>query len=161
MSVVEVADPAKGKAVVLYDGLCPFCQRAVRLLKRLDWLRQTHCQDCRDTAHLPPCAEPLEPKKLLEQMHVVTPDRKHALAGYRAVRWMAWRMPLTLPIAPLLYVPGVPWLGNKLYLWVAKNRYDLVPCDDGGCRLPLRGQKSEVRGQRSEDREQTSENTVG
>jgi predicted DCC family thiol-disulfide oxidoreductase YuxK len=144
------ADPAKGKAVVLYDGLCPLCQRGVRLLKQLDWFKQMHCQDCRDAARLPPCAEPLEPKKLLEQMHLVTPDRRHALAGYKALRWMAWRMPLTLPLAPLLYIPGVPWLGNKLYLWVAKNRFDLVPCKDGVCQLPLRGQGSGVRDQESE-----------
>ena len=132
------ADPARGKAVVLYDGTCPLCQRGVRILKSLDWLKRLHYHDCRDTAHLPPCAEPLEPKKLLEQMHVVTPDRKRAPAGFRAFRWMAWRLPLTIPIAPLLYLPGARWLGNKLYLWVAKHRYDLVPCDDGGCRVNLK-----------------------
>ena len=47
---------------------------------------------------------------------------------------------------------GVPWLGNKLYLWVAKNRFDLVPCDDGGCRVPLRGKKTEKRGQNTKYR---------
>jgi hypothetical protein len=51
---------------------------------------------------------------------------------------MAWRMPLTLPIAPLLYVPGVPWLGNKAYLWLARRRYDLVSCSKGGCRVNLK-----------------------
>jgi predicted DCC family thiol-disulfide oxidoreductase YuxK len=152
----EVADPRKGKAVVLYDGLCPLCQRGARILKQLDWFKRLHYQDCRDTAAWPPSAEPLTLKRLLEEMHVVTPDRKHAPAGYKAFRWMAWRLPLTLPIAPLLYLPGVPWIGNKIYLWVAKNRYDLVPCDDGGCRLPLR-KRTEDREQRTEDREQKSE----
>ena len=71
----EVIDPAKGKAVVLYDGMCPFCQRAVRLLKRFDWFKRLHYQDCRDTAHWPPSAVPLDLKKLLAEMHVVTPDR--------------------------------------------------------------------------------------
>lgn len=131
------ADPARGKGIVLYDGMCPLCQRGVRILKRLDWLKRLHFQDCRDTAHLPPCAEPLEPKKLLEQMHLVTPDRTRAPAGFRAFRWMAWRLPLALPIAPLMYVPGVPWLGNKAYLWLAKKRYDLVPCKDGVCQVQL------------------------
>ena len=32
--------------------------------------------------------------------------------------------------------PGVPWVGNKVYLWVAKNRFKLVPCKDGVCSLP-------------------------
>ena len=134
----EVADPAKGKAIVLYDGMCPLCQRGVRIVKKLDWLKRLHYQDCRDTDHWPPSAVPLTLKALLAEMHVVTPDRKHAPAGYKAARWMAWRLPLLLPLAPLMYIPGVPWLGNKAYLWLAKNRYNLVPCDDGGCQVNVK-----------------------
>jgi predicted DCC family thiol-disulfide oxidoreductase YuxK len=142
MATVEAAepkaDPARGKGVVLYDGLCPLCRRSVRVLKRLDWLHRLHPQDCRDAAKLPASAVTLDPARMLEQMHVVTPDRKRAYAGFAAFRWMAWRIPLTMPLAPLLYVPGVPWIGRKVYLWVAKNRYDLVPCKDGVCELPKR-----------------------
>lgn len=127
---------ATARAIVLHDGLCRFCQRGVRILKRLDWLRRLRFQDCRDVANLPPSAEPLDPRRLLEEMHVVTPDRKHALHGYRAVRWLAWRLPLGWPVAPLLYFPGVPWLGSKVYLWVARNRFKIVPCKDGICTVP-------------------------
>jgi predicted DCC family thiol-disulfide oxidoreductase YuxK len=134
----KAADPAEGKAVVLYDGMCPLCLRSVPFLVKLDWLNRLHTQDCRDTPHLPRCEVPLEPKRLLEEMHVVTPDRKHAYAGFAAFRWMAWRLPAVCWLAPLLYLPGVPWLGRKVYLWVAKNRYNLVPCKDGVCQLPRR-----------------------
>ena len=130
------ARPARPKAIVLYDGLCRFCQRGVRILKRLDWRGRLSYQDCRDTANLPPCAEPLELPRMLEEMHVVTPDRRHALHGYRAVRWLLWRLPLGWPVTPLLYIPGVPWLGNKVYRWIARHRYELVPCKDGVCTLP-------------------------
>lgn len=136
--LAETKDPAPGKTVVLYDGMCPLCQRSVRSLKRLDWRKRLHFQDCRDTANWPPSAVPLTLKRLLEEMHIVTPDRKHALAGYKAFRWMAWRVPVLLPFAPFLYVPGVPWIGNKIYLWIARNRYNLVPCDDGGCQVNLK-----------------------
>ena len=102
--------PADGKGIVLYDGACPLCQRSVRILKRLDWLKKLHFQDARDTRNLPPTEVPLVPKRLLEEMHVLTPDRKRIHAGYGAFRWMAWRLPLTLPLAPLLYIPGVPWM---------------------------------------------------
>jgi predicted DCC family thiol-disulfide oxidoreductase YuxK len=129
------APPGTGKAVVLYDGGCPLCRRSVRLLKRLDWLKRLHYQDCRDIANLPPSAVPLDPKRLLEEMHLVTPDRKRVLTGFAAFRWIAWRLPLAWPVAPLLYLPGVPWLGRRLYLWVARNRYDLVPCKDGACEV--------------------------
>ena len=145
MGVANVPDAAEGKAVVLYDGECPLCRRGVRILAKLDWLKRFHCQNCRDTANLPPCAEPRVPEKLIEQMHVVTPDRRHPYVGYKALRWMAWRLPLTVLIAPLLYVPGMLWLGNRAYLWVAKNRFDLVPCDHTGtCRVPPRNQKMQA-----------------
>jgi predicted DCC family thiol-disulfide oxidoreductase YuxK len=134
---VPRVDPAPGKAVVLYDGDCPFCRKSVSILKRLDWLNRLHLQNARDTDRLPPSREPLVLQKLLDEMHVVTPDRNRAYAGFRAFRWMAWRLPAVLFFAPFLYLPGVLWAGNRVYRWVAKHRYSLVPCDDGGCRVPL------------------------
>lgn len=141
------ADRAEGKGVVLYDGLCPLCRAGVRLLKRLDWLGRLHYRDCRDPANLPPSAVPLDPQKLLEEMHLVTPDRERVYVGFAAFRWMAWRLPPTLPFAWLLYVPGIPWLGRRAYRWVAKNRFDLVPCEDGACRVPRGGKGAGDRGQ--------------
>ena len=40
-----------GKAVVLFDGDCAFCQRSVRILKGLDWFHRLAFQNARDTAH--------------------------------------------------------------------------------------------------------------
>ncbi|HEV3383881.1 MAG TPA: DUF393 domain-containing protein [Gemmata sp.] len=131
----QAIDLAAGKAIVLYDGNCPLCQRSVRLLKRLDWLKRFHYRNCRETEKLPPCEVPLIPSRLLEEMHLVTPNRKRSYAGFAAFRWMAWRMPLTCGIAPLLYLPGARWCGNKVYKWVARNRYNLVPCKDGVCTI--------------------------
>jgi predicted DCC family thiol-disulfide oxidoreductase YuxK len=125
-----------GRAVVLFDGQCEFCRRSVRLLKRLDWLHQLHFEDCRDPTHLPPTPSPLDPTRLLEAMHLVTPDRRRVFVGFEAVRWLAWRLPAVMPFTGLLYLPGVPRLGHRLYTWVAKNRYGLVPCAGGVCRVP-------------------------
>jgi predicted DCC family thiol-disulfide oxidoreductase YuxK len=135
---IGAKNPSTEKGIILYDGGCPLCQRSIRLLKRFDWLRKLRPQDCRDIANLPRCEVPLDPKRLLEEMHVVTPDRKRAYAGFAAFRWMSWRLPPTWCVAPFLYLPGARWLGNKLYLWIARNRYNLVPCRDGVCTLPRR-----------------------
>jgi predicted DCC family thiol-disulfide oxidoreductase YuxK len=141
MGTAPTADETDPKAVVLYDGMCPFCRRGVRILARLDWLGRLRYQDARDTARRPACEVPLDPKRLLEEMHVVTPDRKRAYAGYRAFRWMAWRLPPLWPLAPLMYVPGMLWLGNRAYLWVARHRFDLVPCEGGVCQLHRPGER--------------------
>ncbi len=132
------ADPFPGQAVVLYDGDCPFCRKSVGILKKLDWLGRLAYQSAREPDRLPPSAVPLDPQRLIEEMHVLTPDRQRAYAGYRAFRWIAWRLPATWLVAPFLDLPGVPWLGNKVYRWVAKNRFQIVPCDEGGCPVPPR-----------------------
>lgn len=124
--------------VVLYDGDCAFCQRSVRILKSLDWLGRLAFQSARDTDKLPETTVPLDHQKLIEEMHVVTPGRDRAYAGFSAFRWMAWRLPLTALIAPLLYIPGVLWVGNRVYRFIARNRFKLVPCADGGCAVKLK-----------------------
>ena len=126
------------RAAVLYDGQCAFCRKSVGLLKRLDWLGLLRYQDARDAAHLPPSATPLDTDRLLEEMHVLTPDGRGLYHGFAALRWLAWRLPLLWPFAPLMYLPGVPALGQRLYLWVARNRFRLVPCHGGVCKLETR-----------------------
>lgn len=141
ISSSPATDPAAGRAIVLYDGKCPLCRRSVRILKRLDWLKKLHCQDCRDVQRWPRCDVKLDLERLLEEMHLVTPDRSRAYAGFAAFRWMAWRLPLTWCAAPLLYLPGAHWLGNRAYLWVARHRYNLIPCREGVCTVPHRDVK--------------------
>ena len=76
------------------------------------------------------------PARMIQEMHVLTPDRTTAYSGFRAVRWIAGRVPLLWPLYPLLFIPGMARLGQRLYLWIAKNRFHLLPCRDGVCTIP-------------------------
>ena len=136
--------PDADTAVVLYDGHCPLCLKSVAILKRLDWRRRLDYRDARDVEHLPASAVPLDAQRLLTEMHLLTPDRQRAYAGFAAFRWMASRLPLFWAVWPLLFLPGVPWLGRRIYRWVAKNRYNLVACHDGACALPARPSERSV-----------------
>jgi hypothetical protein len=78
---------------------------------------------------------PLEPNRLLEEMHLLTPDGRGILHGFGAFRWMAWRLPPLWPLLPFLYLPGMTSVGQRAYLWVARNRFRLVPCHGGVCSL--------------------------
>ncbi|MCZ2343831.1 MAG: DUF393 domain-containing protein [Bacteroidales bacterium] len=129
------SDPAPGHGVVIYDGECALCQKSIAILRRLDWRNRLAYHNAREFETLPPATVALEPSRLLEEMHVLTPDRARAPSGFRAIRWIAWRLPLLWPIAPLLYCPGVLWFGQKLYLRIARNRFDLVPCAHGACAV--------------------------
>jgi predicted DCC family thiol-disulfide oxidoreductase YuxK len=72
---------------------------------------------------------------LLDEMHLLTPDGSRLYHGFGALRWLAWRLPALWLIAPLLYIPGIPTLGQKLYLWIARNRFRIVPCHGGVCTI--------------------------
>jgi predicted DCC family thiol-disulfide oxidoreductase YuxK len=122
------------KARVLYDGDCALCRKSIGILRKLDWLGKLDYVNARDEAHAVLRQPPVAVAPLLEEMHVLTPmGCLHR--GFRAFRWLAWRLPACWPVAPLLYIPGVPWLGQRTYLWVARNRFHLVPCHDGVCEI--------------------------
>ncbi|MCI0378230.1 MAG: DUF393 domain-containing protein [Gemmataceae bacterium] len=123
------------KAAVLYDGDCVFCQKSVALLRKLDWTRRLEYLNFRadDQALLQSPGVLQAP--LSEEMHVLTPDGRRLYHGFGAFRWLAWRLPLLWLVAPLLYLPFLPTLGQRLYLWIARNRFRLIPCHGGVCAI--------------------------
>ena len=132
------------RAQVLYDGQCAFCLKSVALLRRLDWLNRLSYIDFRNPDRLPNSKLPLDPGRLLEEMHLVTPDGCRVYHGFQAIRWIAWRLPPLWPVAPLLALPGMARLGQRAYLWVARHRFQLVPCHGGVCTLPGPGKRTDT-----------------
>jgi predicted DCC family thiol-disulfide oxidoreductase YuxK len=128
--------PDRRQAVLLYDGDCALCRKGIDHLQQLDWLGVLRYANLRDREQVPVTEPPLDPARLLEEMHLVPSGGGRIYHGFGAFRWLAWRLPLLAPLAPFLYLPGVPWLGQHLYLWVARNRFRLVPCHGGVCTLP-------------------------
>jgi predicted DCC family thiol-disulfide oxidoreductase YuxK len=130
------------QATLLYDGQCPFCIRSVKLAKRLDWFNRLRPADARTVRD---ASIPISPERLMEEMHLITPGTVKIYHGFGAFRWMAWRLPLLWVLVPFLYLPGIPTLGQKIYLWIARNRFQLVPCHGGVCqtRLPAQGADEE------------------
>ncbi len=138
MTETTSAAVVSSRGRVIYDGDCPLCRKSVAILRKLDWLQRLEYVNAR-AAEQPLVQQPLlAAAPLLDEMHLLTPSGEHLYHGFSAFRWMAWRLPLCWLIAPLLYVPGVPRLGQRIYLWVAGNRYHLVPCRHGVCDIQKR-----------------------
>lgn len=132
------------RPVVIYDGNCPLCIRTVAVLRQLDVLGLLSYQNAREEFILPPTKPPVDRERLLEQMYVLAPGtgRRRAYGGFYAFRWLAWRLPVCWPIVPLLYLPGAAGVGERVYAWIARNRFRLIPCHGGICTIKPNSSRS-------------------
>ena len=125
--------------LVLYDAECPLCTFQMKVLSWLDW---------RGALALVPLSEPraqaaapqLSREDLLEAIHCVTPEgRIHR--GARAIRFVGMRLPLLVPVALFLWIPGVILVAEVVYRWISRNRLLLsraFGCKDACSILPAR-----------------------
>jgi len=127
------------KHIVLYDDECPMCTFQMKVLSWLDW---------RHALALVPLSDPqaqevapqLTREDLLEAIHCVTPERR-IYRGARAIRFVGMRLPLLVPVALFLWLPGVIWIAEIVYQWVSRNRLLLsriFGCKDACAILPAR-----------------------
>ena len=108
------------KHTVLYDDECPLCQFQMKVLSWLDW---------RNALAIVPLSDPqakavapsLTREDLLEAIHCVTPAGR-IYRGARAIRFLGMRLPLLVPVALFLWIPGIIFLAEIGYAWVSRNR---------------------------------------
>jgi predicted DCC family thiol-disulfide oxidoreductase YuxK len=117
--------------VMLYDGECGLCRRSAFTVAMLDWLHRMRLVDFRDTEVRKEHAPDLTLKDLDRSMHVRLPDGRYR-KGFYAFRVLAARIPAAWPLWPFLYVPGVPWIGERIYRRIADNRNK---CAHGKCNI--------------------------
>ena len=128
LPAMSSAEPNAAKPIVVFDGGCRMCQRQMRRIRQLDWLRRFDGLEY-DVAvqRFPEVARGL----LGDGLRVRFPDRT-VTVGIDAVRSIAMRLPLTVLLAWTLYLPGVHWLGDRVYRAVARRR------STEACELPPR-----------------------
>ena len=115
---------------LIYDGACGLCRSTVAVLQRLDLAGRVEFLDAlSDWPRIHLAYPSLAQEDCLATMHVVMADGRIE-KGYDAYRALSWSLPLLWPVAPLLYVPGVPVVGRKIYAAVAARRHR------GGCPVP-------------------------
>lgn len=119
--------------VVLFDGACGLCGRTVALIRALDLLGRVELLDAwGDWARIAGRFPRLDQQACLDDMHVVTP-RGRVLKGFEGYRALAAALPLGWVALPLLFIPGVPFAGRRMYRAVASGRHA------GGCPVPVAG----------------------
>jgi len=125
--------------VLLYDGECPMCIFQMKVLSWLDWSHALALVPLSD-----PRAQEIAPQltreDLLEAIHCVTPEGR-IYRGARAIRFIGLRLPLLVPVALFLWIPGVIQIAEIVYQWVSRNRLvfsRVFGCKDACAILPAR-----------------------
>ena len=131
---------------VLFDSDCPMCTFQMRALTWLDWFDRV-----RFLAIKAPEASQVAPTltraDLLEAIHCVTPAGE-IHRGARAIRFLGMRMPILVPVALFLWLPGVIWVAERIYMWVSRNRHLLsrvFGCKEACAIMPERRREPETQ----------------
>ena len=64
----------------------------------------------------------------LDRAAYLDTGRGQLYEGFYSLRMLTLRLPLLVPLAPVLWVPGVSLLGPVVYRWIARNRYVISRC---------------------------------
>lgn len=124
----------------IYDGYCVFCTQSKRIIEALDWLKRVEFLDLHNWNEVEARYPNLNYEQAMGQMHVVTPEGQ-LIGGFVGARRLLRELPLGFPFWALLHVPGIAWLGDKIYRWIAANRYRInqlvgAPvCENGVCKI--------------------------
>lgn len=146
----QITDPPPGTdlaaaapllPVVLYDGACTFCTAQAERVKRISGGRIAvrPLQQALDDVPW------VDPDEAIKALHLVDRDGR-AYAGAAAIVRL---LRLTRPVLGLLvlpyHLPGVRWLAERAYAFVANRRYAIAgrtdgagddACATGACGVP-------------------------
>jgi predicted DCC family thiol-disulfide oxidoreductase YuxK len=122
------------RLAILFDGRCGLCTSSIKWVSRLDWLDRFASRDLIQWEEIARDFPSLEHQKAVEEMHLVMPDGR-VLTGFYAFRKIARHLPVAWLIWPFLFVPGVPFVGAKIYRFIARRRLR----HDAACELHAQG----------------------
>jgi len=142
--VVKTDPPAARTSIVLFDDHCPLCTFQSRLLTWLDWFNVISLLPL-SNPRAAEIAPQLTRADLLEAIHCIAPDGR-IYRGARAIRYVGLRMPLLVPLALFLWLPGVIWIAERVYMFISRNRHvlsRLFGCKEACSLLPARERENE------------------
>jgi predicted DCC family thiol-disulfide oxidoreductase YuxK len=123
--------PSEGIATILYDSQCTFCTtKAEKLLGRARGKLQL--RSFRKSGTLSDFPG-LTPEDCTREMKLI--DREGRIFGgaEAVVRALALGHPLLGRFALVYYVPVIRWICDRVYAWVARNRYRMPGSGKGIC----------------------------
>lgn len=130
---------------VLYDDECSLCTFQMKMLSWLDW-RNVLTLTPLSSPRAPEIAPQLSREELQEAIHCVTPEGR-VYRGARAIRFLGIRLPLLVPVALFLWLPGVIFVAEIVYRWISRNRLLLsrvFGCKGACAAMPARKREQDT-----------------
>jgi predicted DCC family thiol-disulfide oxidoreductase YuxK len=129
----------------LFDGRCVICQTTRRIINAIDWFKRVEFLDLHHTAEVAARYPQFDHAAMMGEIYVVAHDELYT--GFDGVRRMLRETPLGFIAWLIFSLPGMGWLGPRVYAWIAKNRYAVNrffgvelsaddDCVDGVCKIP-------------------------
>lgn len=126
--------------VLLYDGWCRICVRSAKELA--GWLpaEKVTLRSFRDDGVFEefPSVDPARAEKGIQLVR----DDGRVLEGAEAIVQVFRHRPVLGVPMRLYYLPGLRWLANRLYQYVADRRFQIAgrtgECDGGTCGLHMK-----------------------
>lgn len=129
---------------VLFDSDCPLCTFQMKSLTWLDWFDRVRFVPI-SSERAAAIAPHLSREDLMEAIHCITPTGQ-IHRGARAIRFLGMRLPLLVPVALFLWLPGVIWVAEKAYQFISRHRLvfsRLFGCKGACAILPQRARDGE------------------
>ena len=131
--------------LVLYDGECPLCIFQSRVLGWLDWFNVLSLVPLSDP-RAKEAAPQIGREDLIEAIHCIAANGR-IYRGARCIRFVGMRLPVLVPVALFLWIPGVIFVAERIYMWVSRNRHLLgriFGCKDACAIMPVRKREQDT-----------------
>jgi len=107
---------------LIYDGKCVFCISQVKRILWLDISGKIKAVDFHSVADLKSIHPELDAGLCHSELQLITRDGRR-FGGFFAFRRLSRALAFLYILVPVLYFPGMHWVGCALYKLIAKNRY--------------------------------------
>lgn len=134
----QLAAAAPQLPVVLYDGACVFCTAQAERVKRVSAGRIA----VRPLQEALPDMPWVDPDEAIKALHLVDRDGRSFAGAAAIVRLLRLTRPVLGVLVLPYHLPGVRWLAERAYAFVANRRYaiagrtDADDCAIGACGVP-------------------------
>jgi len=108
------------KPIIAYDNKCEFCVDAKTDVDKIDKNKKFEWVGIDKFKYK---KYKLKKKELLEEMYLI--DNKKVYKGYYAWKQISKNIPLMYPFYIISLIPGIDFIGEKVYKIVSKHRYKL------------------------------------